>query len=180
MTAFEYRSTATKTLPLLRRSMPAAAGQSACLRHAVRGRAEAAGVRRWPRDPLGILPYKNDCYVQRGPDIVFLSDTDDDGKADKREVILTGFGVRLALVPTSIHTRARWLDLDGSRCVQLQQVRRPDEPPERATKFDQTHGEVSSDSSGFEITSQGRAASEARDQRRSGPSFRKRTISVTR
>jgi len=44
--------------------------------------------------PLGILPYKNGVYVQHGPDIVFLSDTDGDGKADKREVMLTGFGVQ--------------------------------------------------------------------------------------
>ena len=44
--------------------------------------------------PLGILPYQNGVYVQHGPEIVFLSDTDGDGKADKREVILTGFGVQ--------------------------------------------------------------------------------------
>lgn len=44
--------------------------------------------------PLGILPYKNGVYVQHGPDIVFLSDTDGDGKADKREMILSGFGVQ--------------------------------------------------------------------------------------
>ena len=44
--------------------------------------------------PLGILPYKNGVYVQHGTEIVFLSDTDGDGKADKREVILSGFGVR--------------------------------------------------------------------------------------
>ena len=44
--------------------------------------------------PLGILPYKNGVYVQHGTEIVFLSDTDGDGKADKREVILSGFGVQ--------------------------------------------------------------------------------------
>ena len=32
--------------------------------------------------PLGILPYKNGVYVQHGPEIVFLSDTDGDGRAD--------------------------------------------------------------------------------------------------
>ena len=40
--------------------------------------------------PLGVLPYKNGCYVQHGHDIVFAEDTDSDGKADKRTVILTG------------------------------------------------------------------------------------------
>jgi hypothetical protein len=44
--------------------------------------------------PLGVLPYGDGAYVQHGPDIVFLSDTDADGRADKREVILSGFGVQ--------------------------------------------------------------------------------------
>jgi len=44
--------------------------------------------------PLGVLPYKNGCYVQHGHDIAFLEDTDGDGKADKRTVTLTGFGVQ--------------------------------------------------------------------------------------
>ncbi len=44
--------------------------------------------------PLGILPYKNGVYVQHGTEIVFLSDTDGDGRADKREVVLSGFGVQ--------------------------------------------------------------------------------------
>jgi hypothetical protein len=54
--------------------------------------------------PLGVLPYKDGCYVQHGPDIVLLHDTDNDGRADKREVILTGFGVQDShLFPASIH-----------------------------------------------------------------------------
>ncbi len=44
--------------------------------------------------PLGVLPYKDGCYVQHGHDIAFLEDTDGDGKADKRTVTLTGFGVQ--------------------------------------------------------------------------------------
>ena len=44
--------------------------------------------------PLGILPYKDGCYVQHGHDLELLHDTDGDGKADKREVVLTGFGVQ--------------------------------------------------------------------------------------
>ncbi|MDX1952732.1 MAG: family 16 glycoside hydrolase [Verrucomicrobiota bacterium] len=43
--------------------------------------------------PLGLLPYKDGAFVQHGPDIVFLRDTNNDGKADQREMILTGFGV---------------------------------------------------------------------------------------
>ena len=44
--------------------------------------------------PLGILPYKDGCYVQHGHDLVLLRDTNGDGKSDTREVILTGLGVQ--------------------------------------------------------------------------------------
>src|SRR5262249_3293752 len=44
--------------------------------------------------PLGVLPYRNGVYVQHGTEIVFLSDTDGDGRADQRQVILSGFGVQ--------------------------------------------------------------------------------------
>jgi putative membrane-bound dehydrogenase-like protein len=44
--------------------------------------------------PEGVLPYKDGAVVQHGHDIVFLRDTDTDGKADVREVLLTGFGVQ--------------------------------------------------------------------------------------
>ena len=44
--------------------------------------------------PEGVLPYKDGAVVQHGHDVVFLRDTDGDGKADQREVLLTGFGVQ--------------------------------------------------------------------------------------
>ncbi|WP_395746892.1 family 16 glycoside hydrolase [Prosthecobacter sp.] len=46
--------------------------------------------------PLGILPWGNgdSCYVLHGHDLLLLKDTNNDGKADAREVILTGFGVQ--------------------------------------------------------------------------------------
>ena len=44
--------------------------------------------------PEGVLPYKDGAIVQHGHDIVFLRDTAGNGKADKREVLLTGFGVQ--------------------------------------------------------------------------------------
>ncbi|MBC6999830.1 PVC-type heme-binding CxxCH protein [Cytophaga sp. FL35] len=42
--------------------------------------------------PQSILPYKNGAYVAQGSELFFLEDSDNDGKADKRTPLLTGFG----------------------------------------------------------------------------------------
>ncbi len=46
--------------------------------------------------PLGLLPWRSgdSCFVQHGHNILHLTDTDGDGKADKSETILSGFGVQ--------------------------------------------------------------------------------------
>ena len=46
--------------------------------------------------PLGLLPWGDgdSAYVLHGPDLLLLTDTDQDGRADRREVILTGLGVQ--------------------------------------------------------------------------------------
>ena len=44
--------------------------------------------------PISILPYKDRVLAIHGPTILSLRDTDNDGKADTREVILSGFGVQ--------------------------------------------------------------------------------------
>ena len=41
--------------------------------------------------PNGILPWRKGFFVTDAPDVLYLEDTDDDGVADKREVVLTGF-----------------------------------------------------------------------------------------
>ena len=41
--------------------------------------------------PTGILRWKDGFVVTDAPDVLYLEDTDGDGKADKREVMLTGF-----------------------------------------------------------------------------------------
>jgi putative membrane-bound dehydrogenase-like protein len=43
--------------------------------------------------PLGLLPYKDGAFVQYDGEIRFYRDTDGDGRADKREAVLTGFGI---------------------------------------------------------------------------------------
>jgi putative heme-binding domain-containing protein len=46
--------------------------------------------------PLGILPWGrgDSCYALHGHDLKLLHDTDEDGVADKHEIVLTGFGVQ--------------------------------------------------------------------------------------
>ncbi len=42
--------------------------------------------------PTGVMPWKGGVLVCAAPDILYLKDTDGDGRADVREVVLTGFG----------------------------------------------------------------------------------------
>jgi putative membrane-bound dehydrogenase-like protein len=44
--------------------------------------------------PMAVLPYRDGALVGHGPEILFLRDTDGDGKADTREVVLSGFGIQ--------------------------------------------------------------------------------------
>jgi len=44
--------------------------------------------------PLGLLPYKDGAFVQYGADVRLYHDTDADGRADRHDVILTGFGTQ--------------------------------------------------------------------------------------
>lgn len=44
--------------------------------------------------PLSVLPYGRGAFVAQGPEIQFLDDTDGDGKADDRRVLMRGFGVQ--------------------------------------------------------------------------------------
>ncbi len=41
--------------------------------------------------PKGVMPWRGGVLVTAAPDILFLKDTDGDGKADVREVVFTGF-----------------------------------------------------------------------------------------
>jgi len=45
------------------------------------------------RFPMGITPFKNGLIVAIAPDILYLEDTDGDGKADKTTVLYTGFNL---------------------------------------------------------------------------------------
>ncbi|NQW77051.1 MAG: HEAT repeat domain-containing protein [Cytophagales bacterium] len=53
--------------------------------------------------PMSLLPYKNGAYVVQGSELFFLNDTNQNGKADQRTPLLTGFGF------TDTHTMAHVL-----------------------------------------------------------------------
>ncbi len=106
--------------------------------------------------PLGVLPYKNGCYVQHGHDIVFLEDTDGDGRADKRTVILTGFGVQDShLFPHQfLRAPGGWIWM-AQGAFNYGKVAQPGDE-EHAVQFDQTRmAKFRPDGSQFTITSNG-------------------------
>ncbi len=44
--------------------------------------------------PMSVLPHRTGVIVAQGPEILFLDDTNGDGKADTRKVLIRGFGVQ--------------------------------------------------------------------------------------
>jgi putative membrane-bound dehydrogenase-like protein len=104
--------------------------------------------------PLGILPYRNGVYVQHGPDILYLNDTNADGKADRRQVVLSGFGVQDSHLFPHQFMRApgNWIWI-AQGAFNYGKVKTPNGEP---TPFDATRmARFRLDGSGFDVTSQG-------------------------
>src|SRR5437764_12603700 len=45
------------------------------------------------RFPTSVMPYKGGLLVSNAPDLIYLEDTDGDGKADRQRVLYTGFAL---------------------------------------------------------------------------------------
>ena len=56
--------------------------------------------------PQSILPYKNGVYVAQGSELFFLEDKNNDGKADSRKRLFTGFGITDTHTMTHVLVRA--------------------------------------------------------------------------
>lgn len=56
--------------------------------------------------PMSIMPYKDGAYVAQGSELFFLRDRDQDGKADERIPLLTGFGFTDSHTMTHVLVRA--------------------------------------------------------------------------
>lgn len=106
--------------------------------------------------PLGLLPWGNgdSAYILHGHDIKLFTDTDGDGKSDKSETLLTGFGVQDSHLFPHQFTRAPggWIWMAqgafNSGKVQDKGGKVTDFPSTRMARF-------RPDGTGFEITSQG-------------------------
>jgi putative membrane-bound dehydrogenase-like protein len=86
--------------------------------------------------PSGVLPWNGGLLVTAAPDLLFLKDTDGDGQADERRVILTGF----AEGNTQLRVNNPTWGLDNRLYLANGRsggaVRRPDEPPAAAMAID--------------------------------------------
>ena len=78
--------------------------------------------------PNGVLPWNGGVLVTAAPDLLFLKDSDGDGKADVRKVILTGFGEGNQQLRVNSPTWGldNWVYLANGRSGGV--VRRPDDP----------------------------------------------------
>jgi len=106
--------------------------------------------------PTGLLPMGNGdtAIVHHGEDIVQLTDSDGDGRADKRKVLLSGFGVQDSHLMPHQFTRAPggWIWL-AQGAFNYGKVKGADGT---VTKFDQTRmAKFKPDGSNFDITSNG-------------------------
>jgi hypothetical protein len=104
--------------------------------------------------PIGIYPYGDGAIVWSIPNIWFLHDTDGDGKADQRKVILTGFGVQDSHLFPHQFTRAPgnwiWMAQGAFNYGKVRTTKGSE------VKFDQTRmARFRYDGSDFDITSQG-------------------------
>jgi putative membrane-bound dehydrogenase-like protein len=82
-----------------------------------------------------VLPYRDGLLATAAPDLLFLQDTDGDGRADIRRVEWTGFGTgSQQLRANSLHYGLdNWIYGANGRCDG--DIRRPDAPPESAVSL---------------------------------------------
>jgi putative membrane-bound dehydrogenase-like protein len=82
--------------------------------------------------PTSVMPYRDGLLVADAPDILYLKDTDGDGRADLRRVEWTGFGTgSQQLRANALHWGLdNWIYVANGRCDG--DVRRPDASPEQA------------------------------------------------
>lgn len=80
--------------------------------------------------PLGVQPYRDGAYVQYGADIRFYRDADQDGRAERHEVVVTGFGTEDShLFPHQFHRQPGGWMMVAQGLFNYSRLRRPDGQP---------------------------------------------------
>jgi len=80
----------------------------------------------------GVLPWKGGILVTQAPNVLFLKDTDGDGKADIRETLYTGFAVENPQLRVSFPTFGidNWIYVaNGQRGGKIRNAARPESQP---------------------------------------------------
>ncbi len=100
--------------------------------------------------PNGVLPWNGGVLVTAAPDLLFLKDTDGDGKADVRRVVLTGFGEGNQQLRVNSPTWGldNWVYLANGRSGGA--VRRPGDPATSAVPIPRSDLRLKPDSGHFE------------------------------
>ncbi|HEX8204104.1 MAG TPA: PVC-type heme-binding CxxCH protein, partial [Isosphaeraceae bacterium] len=100
--------------------------------------------------PNGVLPWGGGVLVTAAPDLLWLRDTDGDGRADERRVVLTGFaeGNQQLRVNGPTYGLDNWVYLANGRGGGV--VRRPEDPPENGVPIPRNDLRVRPDSGRFE------------------------------
>jgi putative membrane-bound dehydrogenase-like protein len=103
--------------------------------------------------PSGVLPWGGGVLVTAAPDLLFLKDTDGDGRADVRRVVLTGFaeGNQQLRVNSPTWGLDNWVYLANGRSGGA--LRRPGDPPGKAVLIPRNDVRVRPDSGMFEPVS---------------------------
>ncbi len=111
--------------------------------------------------PLGVMPYKNGAIAQYGEDIRHYQDTNNDGVADKYEVLLTGFGIEDSHLFPHQFTRGPggWMYM-AQGLANFSNIVRPDGKPfssgEKSVKYDRCRVvRMQLDGSDFQMTTTG-------------------------
>ena len=103
--------------------------------------------------PNGLMPWKGGVFVTCSPDIYYLKDIDNDGIADIRKVVLTGF---FATQTAQIRMSHPTMGLDGWVYVTAGlnggNVTSPEHPDRPAVSFKQTDGRFNPETFEFEVT----------------------------
>ncbi len=102
--------------------------------------------------PNGVLAARGGVFVTAAPDILFLKDTNGDGKADETRVVFTGFGEGNQQLRANGLTWGLDNWIYGANGRSDGNVRRPNDPPHKAVSIRARDFRFRADGSAFEAT----------------------------